>query len=451
MTNGFDRDHNISLQQLLEQRVKLSEDKKAVVFNNKAISFSQLEDRANKLANLLVENQIKPQDRVAILLDRSVDTIVSILAILKVGATYIPIDLNYPHSRIEYMLEDSQCQAALLDESGAEFVGLMSLQLGISFIPVAECESMPSDFEMYTSQPFDLAYIIYTSGSTGKPKGVCVTYQNLLNFNAGMQECIGVVNVSAIASLTTICFDIFVLESIVALLQGVCVYLVSDDQRKSAIPLTQVIESVDALQITPSHLGLLLESSVSTEALSKLRLLLIGGEALPQPLLEKLKGVTSARLFNMYGPTETTVWSCVQELTHRSQVDIGFPILNTQVYVLDEKERPVEDGEVGELCIAGAGVSAGYWNKPELTAKCFIRHPLVPNGQLYKTGDLGLRNPDGSYRCLGRKDHQVKVNGHRIELGDIESHILSVSGVQHVGVVLSQGLCCLIRLEDMAA
>ncbi|WP_052704175.1 non-ribosomal peptide synthetase [Vibrio nigripulchritudo] len=438
MIDGCDQYQNISLQRLFEQRVLLSKDNNAVVFNNQAISFSQLEEKANKLANLLISSQIKPQNRVAILLDRSIDTIVSMLAILKVGATYIPIDLNYPSSRIEYMLEDSQCHAALVDESGLECMNAISVQSDFCVVRASECEAISSGFDAYTSQPSDLAYIIYTSGSTGKPKGVCVTHQNLLNFNAGMQESIGLDSVASIASLTTVCFDIFVLESIVALLQGLSIHLVSDDQRKSATALAQVTESVDALQITPSHLTLLMEDPRFTAALSKLNLLLIGGEALPQPLLEKLQSATSARLFNMYGPTETTVWSCVQELTHRSQVDIGLPILNTQVYLLNEEAQPVEEGEVGELCITGMGVSAGYWKKPELTAQSFVQHPLVPNGKLYKTGDLGVRQLDGSYQCLGRKDHQVKVNGHRIELGDIESHILAVSGVQQVGVVLSQ-------------
>ncbi|WP_185829727.1 non-ribosomal peptide synthetase [Vibrio penaeicida] len=430
-----DIDQGVSLQYLFEERFRLSGDKCAIVFKNKEISFNELNLRANRLANLLVDKQVKEGDIVAILLERSEDILVSILAVLKVGAAYLPVDLNYPSSRVEHMLNDSMCRLVIADDSGTKMLGAIQSELAVDVALVANSLALHPRFECHQGAATDLAYLIYTSGSTGKPKGVCVTHGNVANFNAGMQECLDLSELRSMASLTTVCFDIFVLESLVALLQGLTVHLISDDERKSISRLSEALSDVDVLQITPSHLSVMMDEPRIQAALAGLNTLLVGGEAFPVTLLRKLQSVTQAHIFNMYGPTETTVWSTVQDVTHKDQIDIGHPIINTQILILDDNNTELPQGDVGEICISGEGVTAGYWNRTEMTAQRFIEHPSAQS-KVYKTGDLGRANPDGSYQCLGRIDHQVKINGHRVELGDIESHILAQSNVQQVGVVV---------------
>ncbi|MBD1559381.1 non-ribosomal peptide synthetase [Vibrio sp. S9_S30] len=434
-------EQGICLPYLFEERCLLSGDKCAIDFKNKKISFNELNSRANKLARLLVNKRVKAGDVVAILLDRSEDVIVSILAVLKMGAAYLPVDLNYPASRVEHMLKDSLCAVVIADDNGTRMLETLPSAPSVDVALVTDSLVLSPLLEGHQGTATDLAYLIYTSGSTGKPKGVCVTHGNVVNFNAGMQQRLGLGELRSMASLTTVCFDIFVLESLVALLQGLTVRLISDDERKSMSLLSEALSGVDALQITPSHLSVMIDDPRIQWALSGLKTILVGGEAFPVTLLKKLQSVTQARIFNLYGPTETTVWSTVQDVTHKDQIDIGSPILNTQILILDDNNNALPQGEVGEIGISGKGVTAGYWNRSELTAQRFIEHPLAL-GKVYKTGDLGRANADGSYQCLGRIDHQVKINGHRVELGDIESHILAQPNVQQVGVVVSLSESC---------
>jgi non-ribosomal peptide synthetase component F/acyl carrier protein len=266
--------------------------------------------------------------------------------------------------------------------------------------------------------------MIYTSGSTGKPKGVMITHGNVVNFIYGTRKAVMFEDGNRMLCITTISFDIFVLESLFPLLTGMTIVLATTADQKDPDALVQLINQaqVDFIQMTPSHIKLLLGSGQGTEALKNVKVLLLGGEALPGELVDELQEHYRGKVYNMYGPTETTVYSCMGESHAGERVTIGKPIANTIIRVLDKNGRLAPLGVPGELCIGGEGVSKGYWHKPELTDEKFIKDNWG-NGRLYRTGDLAAWREDGELICFGRIDQQVKVRGHRIEPGEIEAQL----------------------------
>lgn len=277
--------------------------------------------------------------------------------------------------------------------------------------------------QVYDWQPDDIAYLIYTSGTTGVPKGVEITRANLENLVQGICEIIPFSSQNKIICLTTISFDIFFVESILPLIKGAEVILADEIEQKNPRLMARIIEEseADIMQVTPSRMQLLYNYDNTFKCLKHVKKLMIGGERLPEALLQSLQKKIQANIYNMYGPTETTIWSCVSDLTHSNSVNIGMPIRNTRIFILNNKNEIVSPNEYGQIGIAGDGVGAGYHKDSKLTEEKFILLPSNPTERVYLTGDWGRYLPDGKIECLGRIDNQVKINGFRVELEEIEN------------------------------
>lgn len=261
------------------------------------------------------------------------------------------------------------------------------------------------------SNKSESAYILYTSGTTGIPKGVEVTREGLFNFIEGISEIIDFSAGKRIACFTTVSFDIFILESIMALYRGLVVVLANEDEQRNPRLMAKLIQDneVDMVQMTPSRMQLLLNYDKELSCLKNVKEIMIGGESFPLSLLRRLKEKTNAKIYNMYGPTETTIWSTVSDLTQKDRIDIGRPIKNTEVYIVDESLSILPEGQVGEIYIAGKGLARGYVGKNDLTIEKFIYLPQKPDVRVYRTGDMGRYLPDGDLEYLGRTDNQVKI------------------------------------------
>lgn len=420
------------IHQLIEKQVKCSKNNIAVECLNESITYKELNEKANQIAWNLRKKGIHRDDIVALMCNRSIDMIVGMLGILKAGACYLPIDPKYPLKRIQYILEDSRARVIVTQkvfltslDSDNECVCIDSLvikQEGKYNIP---------NINMST----DLAYIIYTSGSTGMPKGVMLTHQSVHNFIVGVTDIINFTSKKTIVSLTTISFDIFVLESLLPLVLGMKIIIADPMQ------LLHFVEDkkIDMLQTTPSTMKIILNDEANLPYIEELSEIMLGGEAFPLSLLKALQKMTKAKIYNMYGPTETTVWSTIKDLTEVDKITIGKPISNTEIYILDENNTVVENGEIGELGIAGDGLARGYLNREELTKERFIYGDFGEKKRLYKTGDLAKRLDNNDIEYCGRIDSQVKIRGFRIELGEIEACLSKYNDITD---------CVIIGLEN---
>ncbi len=423
--------------QLFEDQVKQIPDSIALVFGDTKVTYKELNERSNQLARLLREKGVEPGRIVGILVERSLEMIIGLLGILKAGGAYLPLDPLYPEERIKYMLEDSDAPILLTQEKLLDKVERIGFQREIIDIfdegiykgDASNIESM--------ARPDDLIYVIYTSGSTGKPKGVMLEHRNVVNFIKGMATHIDFSPGKTIVALTTISFDIFVLETHLALAKGLTVVMASEMEQNDPALLKDVIikNNVDMLQVTPSRLRLLMGSDDFVKSMADLRELMVGGEPFPNDMLGVLKQAFNGKIYNVYGPTETTVWSTLQDLTDRDDINIGIPIANTQIYIVDKENRLQPTGVPGELCIGGDGLARGYMNRPDLTDEKFCENPFESGKKMYRTGDLGIWLSNGELQCLGRMDYQVKIRGNRIELGEIESHLSQHEDVSDVTVV----------------
>ncbi|WP_208344456.1 non-ribosomal peptide synthetase, partial [Aetokthonos hydrillicola] len=397
------------------------------------ITYHELNARANQLAHYLQTLGVGSEVLVGICVERSLDMLVGLLGILKAGGAYVPLDPAYPNERLALMLEDAQVQVLLtqnhlsykLPESAAHVVCL-DTDWG-----VISSESEANAFSEVAGD--NLAYVIYTSGSTGKPKGVQLTHKSATNFLNSMKQEPGLTKSDILLAVTTISFDIAVLELYLPLIVGAKVVIVSREVATDGKRLLEqlVTSGATIMQATPATWRLLLASGWESSPRIKI---LCGGEALTPDLANQLLE-RSICLWNLYGPTETTVWSSaykVEGLQQQSRAKeapepIGHPIANTQIYLLDSNLQPVPIGVKGELHIGGAGLARGYLNRPKLTNEKFIPNPFynskfkIQNSKLYKTGDLARYLPDGNIEYIGRIDHLVKLRGFRIELGEIET------------------------------
>src|SRR6266545_1462431 len=432
----------LCIHELFEEQVRKSPDAVAVVCGDESLSYAGLNEQANQLAHYLIGLGVKPDDRVGICVERSLGMVVGLLGILKAGGAYVPLDPAYPSERLRYMLNDSEPVAVLTHHSLSDM--LMNLTQGAQMLEVGTDLEVWSDMpesnpDSATIEPSDLAYVIYTSGSTGTPKGVMIPRSALTNFICSMQCEPGITHNDVMLSITTISFDISGLEMFLPLITGAKVVIAGKSETQDAARLETLIHShgVSIMQATPTTWQMLLEQG--REGSARLTAL-CGGEALIGDLAKKLVQRTRAA-WNMYGPTETTIWSSIWKL-HSSLVSvrIGSPIANTAMYVLDEHQRPVPMGVIGELYIGGEGVARGYLNRPELTAEQFMKNPFVRDerARMYRTGDLGRWLEDGSIEFQGRNDDQVKIRGHRIELGEIKERLVEYPGVREAAVVVRE-------------
>ena len=422
---------------LFEDQVDTMPDAVAVAFEGMSLTYRELARRANQLAHHLRTLGVGPNVLVGIFVERSLEMFVAVLAVMKAGGAYAPLDPAYPADRIEFMLQDAKIslvvtQAALLDRvSIPAEARALCLDRDASAIDAA-----PEENPRGGASADDLAYVIYTSGSTGRPKGVQIAHRSLANVVAAFREALDVRDRDILVALTTLSFDIAALELLLPLVGGAQVVVASRQAAADPDKLIALLADTGAtiVQATPATWRMLLEAG--WRSTTRLRIL-CGGEALPPELAARLLA-TGASVWNVYGPTETTIWSTMHPVKAREgPVPIGRPIANTQTYVVDASGGPVPIGAPGELYIGGIGVAKGYLNRPELTAEKFVpdRFSGRPGARLYRTGDIARYRADGTLEFLGRLDDQVKVRGHRVELGEIEATLACHRSVRAAAVV----------------
>lgn len=439
---------DVLLHQLIEAQVAARPEAVAVRFEDRALTYDQLNRQANQVAHRLLKTGLGPDARVAISLERSLELVVGLLGILKAGAAYVPLDPSYPTDRLHHMLRDSAPSALITTHE------LLS-QLPAVTVPVL---CLDTDRERWLQQsehnpdaaalglrPHHLAYVIYTSGSTGLPKGVMNQHDGVVNRLLWARNAYGVDEHSRVLQKTPFSFDVSVWEFFLPLLSGAQLVVAAPDGHKDPGYLLEIMASagITLVHFVPSMLQVFLDQ-VEPQHLPDLKQVLCSGEALPYALQKRFfQRLPTVQLHNLYGPTEAaidvTAWQC-RPGVHPGIVPIGQPIANIQMHVLDSNLQQLPPGLVGELHIGGIGVARGYLNRPELTAERFIANPFQadPLARLYKTGDLGRWLPDGSIEYLGRNDFQVKLRGLRIELGEIEAHLLACEGVKEVVVIARQ-------------
>jgi len=415
------------IHELIEEQVVLSKNRIAVRFRDEEITYDDLNQKANSLARFILRKCPTQNTVIGVCLERSINMVAALIAVMKSGNAYIPIDPHYPDERIGFMLNDAGASLLITE---TVFQGKFSGRFNQCIIMDGEWEQIsredPANIGL-NPDPENLAYIIYTSGSTGKPKGVPIRHRSVSNFLSSMRERPGMNRDDVLLALTTISFDIAGLEIYLPLITGARIILMPHDDTHVGEKIIQSLErhGVTMIQATPASYRILLASGWRGKPDLKI---LCGGEALPSDLAYDLVKKAES-VWNMYGPTETTIWSSVYrvgsnpEYNHLSFVPIGFPIANTQFYVVDANLQLVPVGVAGELLIGGDGLSPGYINRIDLTGEKFIKNPLLDatGSFLYRTGDLVKRLPDGNLEFLGRIDQQIKIRGYRIEIEEIEA------------------------------
>ncbi|MEO6546900.1 MAG: amino acid adenylation domain-containing protein, partial [Ferruginibacter sp.] len=433
--------HKKSVISLFEEQVEKTADAVAVIFDNKKITYQELNQSANRVAHYLLSKGIKEEMLVPICVERSQVMIVGILGILKCGAAFVPIDPEYPIERINYMLTDIAANIVICTtESRAKLQNLEHLD----FIEIDK------DWPVILDQPTSgtrvivsgnhLAYVIHTSGSTGMPKGVMIEHHSVVNLLKSIVQTVGFEAEGGFLSVTTYSFDICYLEFFVPLISGGQLIIVAREVAIDGFRLAQSIADYGPthMQATPATWQLLLEAGWQNIEGIKI---LIGGEAIKEEIKNALTSI--GEVFNLYGPTETTIWSVSKKLSFNEKVLIGKPLANTGVYILGDQMQLVPVGVPAEIYITGDGLARGYLNRPDLTEQRFINDPFsdIPGSKMYRTGDIGRWLPDGNIECFGRIDDQVKIRGYRIELGEIET-VLQQSGLvkQQVVVVKEDSL-----------
>jgi len=404
--------------EMIEHQVLASPDAVALVFGDVTLSYAELNTRANQLAHYLIGIGVGPGTRAGIALERSVEMVVALLAVMKSGASYVPLDPSYPRDRLIYMMRDSGLDGLLTQTGVCERLGVLHGKTILLDRP--QWMDRPTTNPRVTVHSENEAYAIYTSGSTGHPKGVVIRHAALSNLLLSMRDTLGVRHSAVLVAVTSLSFDIAALEIYLPLILGARLVLAGEAQARDGQALAQLLDRSGAtvLQATPSTWNLLCESGWGGRIQG-----LCGGEALPGNLAGKLldRGVD---LWNLYGPTETTIWSSVARISE-PRVHLGRPVASTRLYVLSEDLQQTPPGVAGELYIGGAGLAQGYLQRAGASCERFVADPFSGSGaRLYRTGDWVRWAADGRLEYLGRVDQQVKIRGHRIEVGEIEAQIL---------------------------
>ena len=412
----------------------------AVVFESESLTYQQLNEKAEQLADYLIENyQIQTDTLIGISVERSLEMIIGVLGILKAGSAYVPIDPNYPPERIKFMLEDSRISVLLTQSFVIHKLPLDSLENPVKVVYLdAELDKYPSPIvncQLSTVNYNNLAYVIYTSGSTGKPKGVMIEHRGLVNLILAVDEILQIQPQSRVLQFANFSFDASIWEIAPTLSAGACLYLT---KKETLLPSQELIDfltehKITHLTIPPSVLSLLPQAT-----LPDLQILITAGEVCSKELVNRWAKGRS--FFNGYGPTESTVCTSIAVCQPDGKKPlIGQPLSNLRTYILDRHHQPLPPGIPGELCIAGVGLARGYLNRPETTAEKFIEVELFSQVErIYKTGDLARWRDDGNLEYLGRMDEQVKLRGFRIELGEIESLLLQYPLVKEAVVTVNK-------------
>jgi amino acid adenylation domain-containing protein len=443
---------------LLEGAARRFPDRTAISDGDEAVTYRELVEVTDMLADRLRLLGVCAGDRVGVYLRKSIDAVASIFGILKAGAAYVPVDPNAPVSRNAYILKDCSVKAVLAQEGVREVLqGEFSLENRPAFLWVNQeggrrrlgdslntAHLMGSTVPACTRQntPEDLSYILYTSGSTGRPKGVMLRHQDAMSFVDWCSNAFDIRETDRCSSHAPFHFDLSILDIFVSIRHGAAIVLIGDDLGKEPLRLAEFIsqQKISVWYSTPSALCLLLQHGrLESHDLSSLRYVLFAGEVFPIKHLRALQRlIPGPKYFNLYGPTETNVCT-FYEVTERIPEDrteplpIGIPCSNFETRVIDDGGAPVGVGQEGELCVSGPGVMQGYWNLPDLTSRVFV---VDERGRRwYRTGDVVVRGDDGNYTFLGRRDRMVKRRGYRVELGDIEACLYKHPGVVAVAVI----------------
>ena len=430
---------------LIDETARRFRDRVAVVAQDRSLTYGELGEESNRLAHYLIEREVQKGDLVGLCVNRNADMMVAMLAILKAGAAYLPLDPHYPAARIHYILGDagvksllttSDLWATLETDGAADGFGTILLDREQHSI-----RRLSSVRPVVRIEPTHVCYTIYTSGSSGHPKGVVIPHRALVNFLWSMASAPGLCAADVLLAVTTIAFDIAALELFLPLIKGGRILIAPQSAASDAVELQELFESanVTVMQATPSTWRMLLDAGWSGSPGLKI---LCGGEALPAKLADRLAG-KGGQLWNMYGPTETTIWSTIyridgeQAVADEDVVPIGRPIANTEIYIFDAGLRPVPVGVPGDLYVGGDGLAHGYHGRAGLTAEKFIEHPSSGRAEnrLFRTGDMARYRPDGNIEFIGRRDQQVKIRGFRVEIAEVEAILTTHPEIRQAAVV----------------
>lgn len=428
------------LHKLFEEQADRTPEAVAVIFENSQLTYRELNSRANQLAHYLRALAVGPGTFIGVFMDRSLEMVVALYAVLKAGGAYVPLDPAFPRDRISFMLADTNIHLLLTEKKVAHLLHDHDAH------KVLLDEDWPAIGDEPTSNPAvklapekNLAYLIYTSGSTGKPKGVQVPHKAVVNFLISMSREPGITDQDVLLAVTTLSFDISVLELFLPLTVGGKIVIASQEISSNGEQLRDLLRSAKAtvMQATPTTWHILMAAGWEGSSAFKV---LCGGEPLPREMALKLTQ-RSASVWNLYGPTETTIWStCCKISDTDRQILIGRPIANTQIYIVNQSEQPNPVGVAGEMLIGGTGVTCGYLNRPDLTREKFIPNTFTADAtqKLYRTGDMACFLQNGSIKILGRLDNQVKLRGFRIELGEIETILEAHPAIQQAAAIVRE-------------
>ena len=409
------------LHKRFEKQVVDKGDETAIVASDATLTYKQLDEKANVIANALIDKGVKPKSNVLVMLSRDSNLIASILGILKAGCAFIPIDPEYPQERINYIYENSNADYIIANESGENSLDIEEL--------LKDGNSENPDVNVDSD---DLAYMIYTSGSTGNPKGVMICHKNICNQAQNPKS-----TYDSLLCITTISFDVSVDDILTSLSNGLKLILADDIQIKNVLELIKLIDvnKPEVLEITPSRIGSYLELDEFCNVISCLKCILLGGEQFSAKVYEDLRKYSDAVIYNSYGPTETTITSNNKEITDVNDLTVGPPLTNYVTDVRDIDGKLVPYGVMGELYIGGMSVGKGYYNMPEKTKESFLTINGIP---YYKSGDYAIELPNGEIDIKGRIDNQIKLRGLRIEIGEIETNIGQYPDIRQAVVVIKE-------------
>lgn len=424
--------------ELFEEQVRKCPDKVAAEFKQKVLTYKELNEKANQLANHLREKGIDKKSTVSIMETHSIELLISILGVLKTGACYLPIDPSYPVERINYMLEDSKSSMLITNFKAYDDIKFKGNVTNINYI----------DLEGYSKNNLekpnnlnDLAYIIYTSGSTGKPKGVMIEHQGLTNYIWWANKMYLKDDYEVMALYSSISFDLTVTSIFTPLISGNKIIIYENDENEFVLYKILRENKSTVVKLTPAHLTLLKDIDNSD---SNIKRFIVGGEDLKVSLAKEVynRFGKNIEIFNEYGPTETVVGCMIHKYDEKKDdgisVPIGYPADNVQIYILDNELNTVPTGLVGELYVSGDGVARGYLNREELTSERFIQNPFIKGKKMYKTGDTARYLANGVIEYVARVDNQIKIRGHRIEIGEIEGYLLENEFIKDAVVVLKE-------------
>ena len=434
-------DNGDTIHHLFEEQVKQNPNHVALVSKHSVMTYDELNRKANQLANTLRMKGVSNENTVALFTDRSIETVIGILATLKAGGAYVPIDPDYPEERVKFMLEDSNPKVILTinkyqDQVNSLLVSNKTTNTNPYLIMLDEQQSY-TDSELDTNQEVksnQLAYLIYTSGTTGQPKGVMVEHYGLCNLKPFFLYDLHINKDDRILQFASLSFDASAYEILMALFCGASLYI---PEKSEILDNHKFEQFMNSNKITVATLPPTYVNHLNPEKFLHLRKLLTAGSSTTHDIILRWKD--KVEYYNAYGPTEdsicSSIWKCPKDFNNESVVSIGFPIRNHKIYILDHHHHSVPVGVVGELCVSGIGLTRGYLNREDLTKENYVDHPYEKGERIYKTGDLARWLPDGSIEYLGRIDDQVEIRGFRVELGEIETTLLRLEQLHEVIVV----------------